>query len=172
MKEEMKAVMNAMEAAGGAGVSSSHASSPLINGISGDEDAREGNKKAPPEGTEGRAKVSSTRRNTSPADRGPFPPEEQRQGEEEKLEHMRSVADDLVAKLVEEDDPRPQSGVPNQGVVVAPPGGPLAAITEPPGSHATRTPGDDKWYYTDPQVRPQSLTVVLPGWTEIFHSTD
>lgn len=70
------------------------------------------------------------------------------QGEEEKLEHMRSVADDLVAKLVEEDDPRPRSNASNPGVT--PPGqmGPMPD----PGPHAAQTPGDDKWYYTDPQV--------------------
>lgn len=70
------------------------------------------------------------------------------QGEEEKLEHMRSVADDLVAKLVEEDDPRPRSNTSNPGVT---PPGQMGPIPDP-GTHPAQTPGEDKWYYTDPQV--------------------
>lgn len=150
LKEEM-AVTNSMDT-----VSSSHASSPLINGISGDEDSsREMN---PAEGNDGSGGTVPGHQTNSPVE--PLP-EEQRQGEEEKLEHMRSVADDLVAKLVEEDDMRPQAGGPNQGV--APPG-PMGAIAES-GSHASQIPGEDKWYYTDPQVRlicwKESLTIRL-----------
>ena len=72
------------------------------------------------------------------------------QGEEEKLEHMQSVADDLVAKLVEEDDPRPRSNPSNPGVT---PPGPMGPMPEP-APHPTHTHivGEEKWYYTDPQV--------------------
>ena len=124
-------------------------SASLPNGIVSDEEELPREMPIPPEYQVVPSPVQPPQPNLQ-VEPGSFPPREY-QAEEEKLEHMRSVADDLVAKLVEEDDLRPQSGSPNQ-VVVTP--GPMGPIPDPSvhGNHVSHTSGDDKWYYMDPQV--------------------
>ncbi|RXG67669.1 PERQ amino acid-rich with GYF domain-containing protein 2 [Armadillidium vulgare] len=65
------------------------------------------------------------------------------QREEDNLEHMQSVADDLVAKLVD-DEPRPLSDG-RVRIHQAPPGGFL------PPEPVSHPPHEELWYYTDPQ---------------------
>lgn len=126
-----------------------------MNGIVSEEDGSGREVKTPQEfqGGPGPVPVQSQNAEVEP---GPSP-EREHQGEEEKLEHMRSVADDLVAKLVEEDDPRPQSGPPNAGVTPPVSVGPMPESTTHT-AHPAQTHGDDKWYYTDPQVGGISLS--------------
>ena len=57
--------------------------------------------------------------------------------EDANLDHMHSLADDIVAKLVEEDEPRVHQQQP-------PPPGNLSDNNSPPP--------EDQWFYTDPQV--------------------
>ncbi|KAG0730023.1 hypothetical protein GWK47_029140 [Chionoecetes opilio] len=120
---------------------------PLMNGVATEEECSGREAPAAPPFRGGAGPVPVQAQNSERPEPGPRLGREH-QGEEEKLEHMQSVADDLVAKLVEEDDPRPRSNTSNPGVT---PPGQMGPLPEPP-PHPTHTSGDEKWYYTDPQV--------------------
>lgn len=119
----------------------------MMNGVASEEESGGREAPAPPPFQAGVGPVPVQTQNSECPEPVPGLGREH-QGEEEKLEHMQSVADDLVAKLVEEDDPRPRSNPPNPGVT---PPGQMGPMPEP-ASHSTHNATEDKWYYTDPQV--------------------
>ena len=66
-------------------------------------------------------------------------------GEDDMNHHMDSMADDIVAKLVEEDEPTLHKPVPRQNL--HPP-----VSSQPSTPIIDSSPQEDQWFYTDPQV--------------------